>query len=82
MLKIQSEVLKIRKNSKIIKIEKISQENFLNPGNSEDFQNPGIPGNFFEIFLFSEKLKLREKGKPYLGGKTRTVGWHEEKLGH
>ena len=69
MLKIRLEMLKSRKNSKTIKLEKNSQKNFPNPGNSEDFQDPGIPGNFFKNFLFPGKLKIREKGKPYLGAK-------------
>ena len=44
MLKIKSEMLKIRKNVKIIKLEKIFRGNF------RDF--PGIPEKVFENFPF------------------------------
>ena len=53
MLKIKSEMLKIRKNVKIIKFEKISCKNFA-----------GIPEKLFKNFPFSGLLKIREKGKP------------------
>ena len=56
MLKIKSEMLKIRKNVKIIKLEKISCENFQGvsriPGIPKIFGIPGIPEKFFENFRF------------------------------
>ena len=62
MLKIRSEMLKIRKNGKIIKLEKNSRENF-----PEIFRNPEIPRIFviFGKFFVSGKLKIREKEKLY-----------------
>ena len=69
MLKIRSEILKIIKNVKIITLGKISQKNFPNPGNPEDFRDPrNFPGSgqFLKNFPLPGKLKIREKGKPYL----------------
>ena len=66
-------MLKIKINSKNNQArEKFPRKfpgNIPNPWNPEDIQNPGIPGNCSEIFLFPGSLKIREKGKPYLGGK-------------
>ena len=53
MLKIKSEMLKIRKNVKIIKLEKIFRIYF-----------PRISEKCFENFPFPGLLKIREKGKP------------------
>ena len=51
MLKIISEMLKIRKNVKIIKLEKI----FRDFGDFPRFREfPGIPEKFFENSLFPE----------------------------
>ena len=55
MLKIKSEMLKIRKNVNIIKLEKFSHEHF--------WEFPGTPEKFFENFAFPGWLKIREKGK-------------------
>ena len=48
MLKIRSEMLKIRKNFKIFKLEKISGKNFPNP---EDFRDPKNSSEFPDMFL-------------------------------
>ena len=67
MLKIRSEMLKIRKNDKLIKLEKNSREHL-----PKIFRIPkiprisGIPGNFFENSSFLGKFKIREKGNPNL----------------
>ena len=56
MLKIRSEMLKIRKNSKIIKLEKNSQENFpeifRTPRIPRIFRILGFPGIFLKIVCF------------------------------
>ena len=55
MLKIRSEMLKIRKNGKIIKLEKNSRKNFQGifriPGIQRIFEIPGI---FLKISRFHE----------------------------
>ena len=56
MLKIRSQMLKIRNNGEIIKLEKNSRKIFPYTGNPEDFRN-------LENFPFPGKLKIREKGK-------------------
>ena len=54
MLKIKSEMLKIRKNVEIIKLEKISRENFGKFPESRQSRRfrefPGIPKKLFENF--------------------------------
>ena len=57
MLKIKSEILKIRKYVKINKLEKISRENFR--------EFPEISENLFQIFPFLGSLKIQAKGKPH-----------------
>ena len=57
MLKIRSEMLKIRKNGKIIKLGRISRK------------FPEYREFFFENFPFPGKLKVREKGKLKLSDK-------------
>ena len=67
MLKMRSEMLKIRKNGKAIKLGKTSRE-FPESRESQEFSEsrefPGVTDNFFLNFPFPRKLKIWEKMKP------------------
>ena len=59
MPKIRSEMLKIKKIAKYSSSEKLPEK--ISPKFSESRKFSEVPGNFFENFPFSGKLKIWEK---------------------